>query len=257
MSMKDQDWSTKRLSHIQALNKRIERLDSARVRECKKAIQQSYDAASIIKHVSVLCKEEHIQKPGLRSIGLRSTIKLTEFNDSTYYWGPYFSDVGRAIARGERKYLHERIGRRVTGSRETISRSNPNFSILTERIKHLDKNNLDPDTLLAPIRIFVDFVKFYGSSIDWTHGRPEQLLIDDFRLKVFWSHKYAQLNSFVIFNSKAGIWHVIPDQETGGTLTIALGESDGPSSRVEYWVETLAWYQILDTNAFCRINLCR
>lgn len=257
MPTRNQDWATKRLSHIQALNERIERLNSARVRECKEAIQQSYDAASIIRHMGIVCKEEHIQKLVLRSIGLRGTIKLDEFNNPTYYWGPYFSDVGRAIARGERKYLHKRIGRRVTGDGETISRSNPNFSILTERIKHLARNNLDPDTLLAPIKIFVDFIKFYGSSIDWTHGRPEQLLIEDCKLKVFWSHKYAQLNSFLIFNSNAGIWHVIPDQETERTVTIALGESSELPGRVEYWVETLVWYQILDVSTFCRINLYR
>lgn len=247
--------ASKRIQHIRALNARTANLDLQRVNECKEAIWKSYEAASLPRHVAIIAKEQSMEAPRFKSIGFRHLIRLTEFNAPNYYWGPYFSDVGRAIANGERKYLHKRMGRRVTGDKETISRSNPNFSILTERIKYLKRNNLDPDTLLAPIKIFVDFVKFYDSLIDWSHGRPEQLVIEDCRLKVFWSHKYAQLNSFLIFNSKAGIWHVIPDVETGRAVTIALGESIQLPGRVEYWVETLARYEILDVQAFYRINV--
>lgn len=246
-----------RLGYIRALNSRIEGLDRDRVKECKEAIWSSYEASTVCPQVADVQREPSTEPYRFRSIGLWSSIELDKFNARNYYWKPYFSDVGRVIANGERKYLHKRIGRRVTGDKETISRSNPNFAILTERIKYLERNNLASDTLLAPIRIFVDFVKSYDSLIDWSYGRPEQLLIEDCRLKVFWSHKYAQLNSFVIFNSKAGIWHVIPDQETGRTVTIALGESRQFPGRVEYRVETLVWYEILDVRAFCRINLSR
>jgi hypothetical protein len=243
-----------RLEYIRRLNSRVERLDGDRVKECKEAIWSSYKASSVCTQLATVCSETRNEIHKFKHIGLWSSVKLNKFNARDYYWKPYFSDIGRAIANGERKYLHKVMGHRVIGGKETISRSNPNFSILTERIKYMKRNNLDPDSLLAPIKIFVNFVKFYDSSIDWRNG---QLIIEDCILKVFWSHKYAQLNSFLVFNSRAGIWHVIPDVDTGRTVTIALGESSRFPGRVEYLVETLVRYQILDVSAFSRINLSR
>lgn len=247
--------ASKRIQQIRALNARIANLDPSRINECKEAIWKSYEAAALPPQVAVIVKEQSIEVTGFKSVGLRHLIKLTEFNASNYYWGQYFSDVGRAIASGERRYLQEDIQEKVSPDTQTISRSSPNFSILTKRIESLIGSDLCPDTLLAPIEVFVDFIKTFESQIDWNSGRPEQLVLRDIRLKVFWSHKYAPLNSFIVFNSKAGIWRYVPDQDTGRLITVALGESGERSDSVEYWVEALVKYEIVKLQAFFIINL--
>ena len=40
-------------------------------------------------------------------------------------------------------------------------------------------------------------------------------------------------------------------------ITIALGQSDQMSDRVEYWVETLVHYEMINKSAFSRINLSK
>lgn len=255
MSIKDRAWVAKRLDLIKALNDNIERLDRGRLEECKKTIWHSYDTASIVNHVAIIKREEHVEGPRPRSIGIRSRIELSKFNDPSYYWGPYFSDIGRAIAAGEQRYIQERIRNSIKSDAETISQTNPNFALLTERISFLQQQNLEPDTILAPIQLFVDFVKFYETRVDWRTGRPELLDINGARLKVIWSHRFAGLYSFVIFSSKAGFWNVIPDQNTGHAVTVAIGEREKLSGYVEYWVETLVRYKVINHHAFARINL--
>lgn len=255
MSIRDQAWVAKRLDLIKVLNANVQRLDAGRLEEYKKTIRHSYDTASIIKHVAIGKSEEHVKRPGLRSIGIRRRIELRKFNDPSYYWGPYFSDIGRAIAAGERRYLQERIRNSIKPDIETISPTVPNFDVLTERISFLRQQNLEPDTILVPIQLYVDFAKFYEHSMDWRTGQPELLDIDGASLKVFWSHGNARLYSFVIFSSKAGVWHLIPDKDTGHAVTVAIGEREESGNYVEYWVETLVYYEVINQRAFARINL--
>jgi hypothetical protein len=255
MPNKELSSASKRIQHIRALNARTANLDLSRVKECKEAVWKSYEAASLPPQVAVIAKEENIEATGFKSIGLRHLIKLTEFNARNYYWGPYFSDAGRAIASGERRYLQNEIQEQLRPDTQTISRLNPDFSILTKHIESLIESDLRPDTLLAPIEIFVDFVKAFESQIDWTHGRPELLVLRDTKLKVFWSHKYAPLSSFIVFNSNAAIWHAIADQDTDRLITIALGQSEEHLDSVEYRVETLVRYEITNPQAFYIIDL--
>jgi len=247
--------ATGRIKHIRALNARTAHLDLTRLNECKEAVWKSYEAASLLPHVAVVAKEQSIQAAGFKSIGIRQLIYLREFNASNYYWGSYFSDVGRAIASGERRYLQAEILRQVNPDSEMISRSSPDFSILTRLIDSMIGSGLSPDAMLAPIDVFVDFVKTFTSQIDWNVGHPEQLVLRNTRLKVFWSHIHAPLNSFIVFSSTAGIWHVIPDEDSDRLLTVALGESKQHSGSIEYWVETLVRYQITSPQAFLVLNL--
>jgi len=247
--------ATKRIEHIRALNARTAHLDLTRLNECKEAVWKSYEAASLLPHVAVVAKEQSIQASEFKSIGIRHLINLREFNAPNYYWGQYFSHVGRAIASGEQRYLQEDILKQVNPDSETILRSSPDFSILTRLIDSMIGSGLSPDTMLAPIDVFVDFVMTFKSQIDWYVGHPEQLVLRNTRLKVFWSHIYAPLSSFIVFSSTAGIWHVIRDEDSDRLLTVALGESEKHSDSVEYWVETLVRYEITSPRAFRVLNL--
>jgi len=255
MTNQEMSQSNERMQHITALNARTANLDLTRARECKEEIWNSYEAASIVPQIASVVRERNMKAIGFQSIGLRHLIKLADFKDPAYYWGPYFSDVGRAIASGERQYLQEQIQAKVEPKSESISRSSPDFSVLVKHIESLVEDDLSPDILLAPIEVFVDFANDSKIQIDWNSGRPEQLMLKDTRLKIFWAHEYAPLDSFIIFNSKAGLWYAMPDQETDRLITIALGESEEHPGSVEYLVETLAKYQIVQPQAFTIINL--
>ena len=244
-----------RLDYIRALNSRVQNLDLSRVNECKEVIWKSYEASTLCPKIAVIRRESGPESARFKSIGIRSTIDLMNFKAPNYDWKFYFSQVGRAIANGERKYLHRKIGYQVKGEGEAISRSTPDFRILSDRIRYLERNDLGPDTLLAPVELMVDFLSFYNEHMHWSIEGGGQLQLGDCKLKIFWSHKYARLRSFIIFSSRAGIWHVVSDRDTARTITIALGESDSRIDRVEYWVETLARYEISEISAFSRINL--
>jgi hypothetical protein len=255
MSNQELSSATKRIEHIRKLNARIAHLDLTRLNECREAVWKSYEAASLLPHVAVVAKEQNLQAAGFESIGIRQLIHLREFNAPNYYWGSYFSDVGRAIASGERRYLQTEILSQVKQDTQTISRSSPDFSILTRLVHSMIGSGLCPDVMLAPIDVFVDFLRTFKSEVDWGVGHPEQLVLGNTRLKVFWSHIHAPLNSFIVFSSTAGIWHVVPEEHSGRLLTVALGESEKRSDSVEYWVETLVRYEITSPRAFHVLDL--
>jgi len=179
---------------------------------------------------------------------------LEDFNSPSYWWEPYFSDMGRALAAGEQSFLQEAIRQQVDADTTAISRSNPQFQALEQRIETLSQRALKPDIMLAPIELYVPFIQSHDSRIDWT-GTPETVAIGGTHLSIFWSHKYAPSDCFIVFCSKGGTWRVVPDRETGQAITIALGQSALYPDRVEIGVETTVNYEVTHPEAFCVIGL--
>ena len=249
-----------RTEYIRTLNNRLENLDKERVVELKEAIWNSYQAATLVHQIAQKTEVSSSQITHLdyfKSIGVRSMIELNKFNASDYYWTPYFSDVGRAVATGERSYFHQRIARQVKGSGDTISRSSPDFRVLNDRIAWLADNGLNPNTIIAPIDLMVNFIQYYDRQLEWINGAQEIFMVGGRRLRIHWSNKYVPIKSFIIFNSNAGTWYVRPDPDTERAITIGLGQSNQWENRVEYWVETIVRYEITAKDAFNRINLSK
>jgi len=240
---------------INSLRKSSMELWADRVEECKRTILESYEQSTISQKIANIIREKHMEDHRFRSIGFHHSIKLSEFNNRSYYWGPYFSDIGRIIAQNERQYVHRRIGRFVRGEKEKISRSRPDFSILNTTVKELSDINLQPNIILAPVEMLPGFTLHYRDNLDWSKT-GEQLFIENCRLSVIWSHRFAQLRSFLIFNSKASTWYALPDDEDNErTITIAFGKPERHSEMLEYWVEVIAYYKITTPMAFKRVNL--
>lgn len=244
-----------RIKYIRELNSRTKGLNLDRIKECKDTVRESYETATLVHHIADPIPSKKANCAGLVSIGIRRLIDLKQFNDPSYYWTAYFSQVGRVVASGERRYFQKQIRRHIKAEPDTISRSSPDFSLLEKSIVQLKRRNLEPDTLLAPISLYVPFWKSYKSRIEWRAGQAPNLHIERAGLNLFWSHKYAQLRSFIILSSKAGVWHFSPDPNSGSNLTIALGKSLEKPGFVEYWVETLAQFVITDKRSFSRIIL--
>lgn len=231
-------------------------IDIDRVAECKKAIKKGYKDTTIIPKVSKISIEKS-SNISYQSIGIRRIIKKEEFNDNSYFWSPYFSQVGRVVAYGEQKYLQRVIGKYVRSDGKKISLKDSDFSILEKTISNMCKNNRSPDTILAPLSIYSTFVqKYYFPPYHSYDANDVNLFnIADTQVRILWSNKYAELRSFVIFNSKYGVWCFQRDAETDENITIAIGESIQYPGKVEYWVETLANYQIKNPYYYQRINL--
>jgi len=242
---------------LMKLRASTEEINLDRLNECKERILKAYQDASLTKELADVRVEQFIENHRFRSIGMHHRIKKSEFNAPDYYWGSYFSDIGRAIALGEEKYFFFRLGNYVRGCKETISRRKPNFEVINMKIREMLGNNIVPDTIIYPVQIYVDFIKYFYSNIDWSSGNGRILNIENCNLRTIWSNKFAKLRSFVILDSSAGIWYVKPDVENNNRITIAIGESEQHPEYIEYWVETLAYYKISDINAFIRINLSK
>ena len=181
--------------------------------------------------------------------------KLEDFIDPSFYWLPYFGDLGRELAAGEQNYMHEAIRQQIEPDVVSVSRSNPQFQQLEERIEVMVEVGLAPNVMLAPIEIYVAFIKHFLSQMNWTMGRPEELRIGGATLHVFWSHKSAPLASFIVFSSGAATWHLIPDQETRSGITIGLGQSGLYPDSMEIGTETTVRFEVNDPRAFSVIEL--
>ncbi|MBA7617747.1 hypothetical protein ES703_25064 [subsurface metagenome] len=133
-----------------------------RLNECKEITLKAYQDASLTKKLADVRIEQSIESYRFRSIGMYHGIKKSEFNATNYIWGSYFSDVGRAIALGEKKYFFFRMGNFVRGCQETISRRNPNFEVINMKIREMLSNDVIPDTIIYPVQMSVDFMKYFA-----------------------------------------------------------------------------------------------
>ena len=240
---------------VSRLRNSASQLYDYKIQEYINVMLESYEKSTVVHKIAKFRKEKTIESLGFRSIGLYQAIEKAAFFSEKYYWLPFFSDVGRAISRGELKYIHNRLGKYVRGVDDIISRSEPDFNILRKHIVKLLEKDIRPNVMLAPIQIYSEFVKRYWSELGESNWSTKQIRIEGCDIQIIWSHKYAPLRSFIIFNSSDGIWHAVQDVESERGITIAIGESKSGENKMVYLAETIAYYEILNRDAFTRINL--
>jgi hypothetical protein len=262
MGKRDNYTINSRIEYLRNRNQEVSRLRKSglelpgnRTQEYIDTILKSYDQSTDVDKICRVINEKGIELRGYRSIGIYQAIAIAKYFAKDYYWIPFFSDVGRAISRGERKYINNRIGKYIRGVDESISYTKPDFNILGKYVTKLLEKDLHPNMLLAPIQLYAKFLKYYESEIAESNWRTDHITIEGCKLQLVWSHRYAPLRSFIVFDSSAGIWHVLKDIDTEKRLTVAIGESKEKDNKIVFLVETMAYYQILNQDAFVRINL--
>lgn len=246
-----------RSDKLNKLRESAQNLDPTRVKECTENVIEGYQKATNIEHMSIVNKESSIENYRFKSIGLHVAIDREKFLAKNFYWVRYFTDVGRAIASGEQKYIQRRISSISTDFGKSMSYNNPDFSMIAEGISKLLSKNIKPDILLMPIDLHTKFIQYSLNKLDWNIDGPPQLSEEDCKLKVFWSNKYAPLQSIMIFNSRAGKWHVLESENNESRISFALGESEQRSDQVAFFVETLADFIFSNRDAFIKIKLSR
>lgn len=261
---KNLDYSiNKRRNYLYNRNSEVTRLRNSahqlenynRIQEYIDTIIKSYEQSTLVQKIARYKKERIIETLGFRSIGLYQSIDKGNLFAENYHWLPFFSDVGRAISRAEQKYIHERLGKYVRGVDDTISFSEPDFNLLSKYIIKLLEKGYKPNVMLAPIQIYSTFVQKCMAKFAESNWQTNQIRLEGCDIQIIWSHKYAPLRSFIIFNSSNGIWHAIQDAESESGLTVAIGGSKDNPNVMLYIAETMAYYEILNIDAFTRINL--
>jgi hypothetical protein len=250
-----QEYLSNRNLEVTRIRNSARQLSSYKITEYIDDIVKSYEKSTDSHKIAKYQKERTIVSLGYRSIGLYQAIEKDKFFAKDYIWHPFFSDVGRAISRGERKYINNRLGKYVRGVEDTISYSKPDFNILRKHIIGLLDKDVVPNTILAPIQIYSKFVQNFKSELAEADWKTNRIIIEQCDIQIVWSHKYAPLKSFIIFDSSEGIWHSVHDAESENGLTVAIGESKTDKDKIVFFAETIAYYEILDVDAFTRINL--
>ncbi len=67
--------------------------------------------------------------------------------------------------------------------------------------------------------------------------------------------QYAPARSIIIFDSNASVWRIFGNDRDKTDITVAIGQSPDNPFQVVYFVEVLAFYEIINRSAFARIRL--
>ena len=242
-----------RRNSIAAVNGRTGGLDGARVSEGRQEILKSYLEATVIREVAKVAEERSPAYSQYMSIGLWELTGLGEFNSPSYWWTPYFTDVGRHIARGEQDYLQYILTDAVAAGPDRLSRKDPDFMILEDLVATMSQRSTKPNVILAPFECYVSFLKFFGDRVDWS-AASERWPIGGRQIKVVWSNRFARSASYIVYSSSAVVWTVVPDHETGA-IQIAIGKSALYPDKVQVGAETTVKCEITDPGTVHRIQL--
>lgn len=243
---------------IAAITARAERLrqPEGRLDECYDQIRQSYEASSIVDSVARVIEEPNRDPSDFHVLTNSEARPIHQFTDASFYWERYCTELGRSVANGERRYIIEEL-QKIAPEGPPISVTNPAFGLLATAASTLQSRGHSPDTLFAPIGLFVPFGGARDVSIDWMSSPRTVLLPGGLRLKLFWSYSAAPLDRFVMFDSAHAVWRVKPDPRTKERLTVAIGEqriATGENA-VVFLAETVAKFEIADPRAFYTIPL--
>ena len=243
-----------RNAHIVALNKRTSALLSGRAEQLRQDTLQAYLEGTIAQRVARTAQQIGDNTSGFVTIELWTRVSLEDFNGTNWEWRPFFTDLGRRLNSEEEKYLMEVIIGQIKGEEGTISREEPDFASLVQRIYLLEKTGMEPNIILAPVDMLPAFYKHFRSNLDWSI-HPERLTLLQSQLSIFWSNRFAPSDAFIVCNSNAGTWMIIPDEITGHAITVGIGQSSLYPDKVEVGAETKVKYEINNPEAFCIVRL--
>jgi len=237
---------------ITAIRERSERLRPDRLQECYDQIVSAYDKASVVEHLAQVVEERDRTPSDFRVLTSSEARHLREFNDDSYHWDFYCTELGRSIALAEKRYIFENL-QTIPAQGQSIDADSPRFGPVLAAIYQMIGLGLRPDVICAPIGLFVPFNTDKGLTINW-HASPREALVvaPDISLKMFWSSQSIPLDRFVVLDSRHAVWRVKLDPNTGHRLTVAIGETAPPSppNGVVFLAETVVKYEIQNRAAF-------
>lgn len=193
---------------------------------------------------------------GFVTIGIRSRIESVDFNDENSDWSFFASQIGRSVARQELDYALMLLSERTSEAKLETTWDPVNLRAIEQAAENIRTKGLSPDRIIAPVGLAESLYENHFDQFEWTQ-RSAYLRIGTSKLQVTWTSKLSESNSdsFLIFDSNAGTWRVIPDPLTGKALTVSVGISDLYADYVEFICQTRARLDIDDPSGFAQVNL--
>lgn len=153
------------------------------------------------------------------------------FADPSYYPDLFFDEVGRGIAVGEEKHIVDKL--LANGEVQRISLDTINYGVIRDAFHQLATELERPHptlrfVLFAPIEYYVKM------HTDWAREQQRllmvdrRLVVDSFRVNVFWSSRYIDYKEFVV--SERSLCHWIAKPNVRNRLEVRIAESEKPES---------------------------
>lgn len=218
-----------------------------RLDECYEQVLQGYNAATIVESLARVTPVPDRTPSDFRVLTNSEARRIEHFNDSSYHWDMYCTELGRSVALAERTYMFQVLQMVIPAENKAISAAKPSFGALGSAVSALRARGFTPDTLCAPIGLMVPFAGDASLRIDWNASPREVVILDGgVRLNLFWSSGSALLDRFVVLDSSHMTWKVKPDPESGGRLTVAIGQSRIKTGQegVLFLGETVAKFEV-------------
>jgi len=216
-------------------------LEREKIERCKKLLLKNYFDTSIIEiavNAVDFVEKTHKHLEFLK-FGKWVYIPREWFTDPLTVPDYVFSQFGRELALGEKNYLVQEILKNdeITTKRiETF-----NYESLVNTLHEL-RARTDSPILFAPSEYFVPI------HVDWSRelGRllveKNNLLIDNTRVRVFWSSKYADFDKVIVGRRTFGRWVTKPTVRN--RLKVEVLESEKEPDKLELKVQTVFNFRI-------------
>lgn len=223
-------------------------LDREKIIRCRNGLLENYFNASIVEQaINAIDYDETIHRNLDFQKFLRwHYIPKEWFTDPSIYPDLVFSDIARGIAIGEEEYIVEQILANSEVKRTTLD--TVNYADLRNAFNDLVLEVERPIstlqfTLFAPIEYFVTM------HIDWAREhhiliRPDQLILNGFRVRPFWSSKYVDYDEFIILEKSFCRWIAKPSVDN--RLEADIREIEKPG-KMELKAQTVFNFTILDS----------
>lgn len=238
-----------------SINARQESLNPNIIEEFNKEVWDGYLSNTIIRD-NTLIKSigENDDTNGYIAIIMNSFRDLSEINAKNYYWKPYFNQMGRAIAIGERTLLQDRIDKQIDDCNRKIELGKGNTEIIREEIVQLLKSGYAPTSIFVPTKLFSLFYKFFGMQIKENRGRNVLTMDDKVVLNLLWGGSETGLNKVMIIQKSAVEWSIMRNPDTGFALTLAIGLRLYPD-KVSLLAGTIVKCEIMNSDAISVIPI--
>ena len=208
-------------------------LDVEKINNCKNILLENYFNTSIVEQaVDTLDYNEAIHRDlNFLKFGKWYYIPKKWFTDPSIYPDLVFSGIGRGIAIGEKKHIVEKILANDNVNRITLGAIN--YGNIREIVHGLVSEMEMPLSNLQFI-LFAPIEYFVAMHIDWAREQHQtliwegELIVDNFRVKLFWSNKYVDYKEFVISEKSLCGWIARPN--VNSRLEVEIRESDRPEN---------------------------
>jgi len=223
---------------LKSIRQRTEGLDSEKVRTYRNRILDDYLAGTLIRRIvgTGLVSEN---ETGLMGTHVWLEVDAEEFKRGDVDHTLVCGQIADAIVRAEHKHLLRQLiksSSKRTRSYFTKSSQAAAYAI-AKQLDVLVNNGYRPDVILAPLRIYSEFMRSFHETIHWDEKGDQLLIEDSSPLTIYWSHGETPSGEFVIFDRRAVRWKVRPDEEDGALAT-AIGVSPLYRDRISFYAET-------------------